>query len=280
MTTISSLVIAAALVAQAPKATEVYDKFRDTLSTSLDLGEIPIAAPHGGRIGIIFHRTTKGPDRRPSSPEDYVSLHFVARNESWRYLKYRPVILLIDGKRLNLGEPRHDGSASGGYVLEQFHCPFTVAQAADLGRAGEVLIRVGLDEISLDLPSRNAILAWTRRLQMERADQDREWAADKAAEVEAQARRKAAADAEAQARRKEAEARAAEEQVALRVAQDYRAGWRSIYQRSLKVARGGSSKFRVQGKARLVAELARKYGITERQVTELHPGGSQRRGSQ
>jgi hypothetical protein len=47
---------------------------------------------------------------------------------------------------------------------------------------------------------------------------------------------------------------------------NYRAGWRSIYQRSLKVAKGGSARFRLQGKAKLVTELARKYGIIESQV--------------
>jgi chromosome partitioning protein len=56
ITMMCNLMITAALVCQAPgrKVTETYDKSRDTLSTTLDLGEVPISAPPLGKIEVKF----------------------------------------------------------------------------------------------------------------------------------------------------------------------------------------------------------------------------------
>jgi len=38
----------------------------------------------------------------------------------WRYLDYHPLILLVDGERMDLGDPARRGTIGDGYVLEQF----------------------------------------------------------------------------------------------------------------------------------------------------------------
>ncbi len=83
-------------------------------------------------------------------PPDKVTFTFSESSETWKYLTYRPLRLLLDDSvRVDLGEVQHDGTVGNGYVLEIMRCQFPVSQLLQIVAAKKVEGQLGLTKFTL-----------------------------------------------------------------------------------------------------------------------------------
>lgn len=73
-----------------------------------------IVAMDGLQFGGVYRMAGQTP-KRPKA----AALHLMVDGETWQYLKCNTLTLLIDGKRVPLGDAEHDGSVGRKGVLEQ-----------------------------------------------------------------------------------------------------------------------------------------------------------------
>lgn len=118
---------------------ETYDKFADKTDLSVSLG-IVFSAPDD-TLTLKVYRTFSGTKRTKGA----VSFYFRNRGEDgWRYLKYHPIIFLVDGERWTF-EPNHDGDVETGYVLEHLFVHLSEDQLLKIAHAKSAQVKVGCD---------------------------------------------------------------------------------------------------------------------------------------
>jgi hypothetical protein len=132
-------------VPDVPEFEQTYDKFRDATTTELKLGRVINGRHHTARIDVCRFYKGEGRNKDRGAPR----LYFVSRSsESWVYLKYRPLILLVDSNRMELSID-HDGTVGKGYVLEHMWADLSDIQLAKISAAKTVEGRLGSDEFVL-----------------------------------------------------------------------------------------------------------------------------------
>ena len=127
------------------KITESYDRFRDQTTLKLDLEVVRHDKDNDLEIKL-FH-DYKGEGR--SKPDGRPSLMFTNEGrDGWRYLKYHPITLIVDGERFAF-DPKHDGDVEKGYVLEYLWVHPTKDQFLKIAKANSIEVKVGSDSFSL-----------------------------------------------------------------------------------------------------------------------------------
>jgi hypothetical protein len=83
---------------------------------------------------------------RPST----VTLQFSRSGKDWEFLRYHPILFLLDGKtRMRLGDEGYDGRVGDGYVLEFQTVSLSLPQFLQITRANRVEGSWGLYEFEL-----------------------------------------------------------------------------------------------------------------------------------
>lgn len=100
-----------------------------------------------------------------SSPES-LTFSFSSQTETWKYLKYHPVGILADGKRLSLGKPDHDGDVlrGGNGVLEHISVKVNLKEFLQIVWAQRVEVKVGETELVLSPEQLEALRDLSSRL--------------------------------------------------------------------------------------------------------------------
>lgn len=130
---------------------EGYDKFHDELRLSVSLGEV-FRGPDS-RLRLDVTRVSPGVLRTRGG----VNLHFIGNgSDGWRYLKFRRVVLMVDGERWTY-DPEHHGDVMKGGVLEQLFVPLTEERFLKLAGAKSAEIKVAGDVIKLSYADLQAI---------------------------------------------------------------------------------------------------------------------------
>lgn len=131
-----------------------FDRFRDTTSVVLTTN-----VTEALRLQLLYAYAGQTPPRKIA---DLVAL-FSATSKSWQYLNYSSLILLVDGKPMELPTD-HDGTVGSGYVLEQISAPLTAKQVKALAVARVVEGRLGITEFKLSDEQLAAVRAYVDSL--------------------------------------------------------------------------------------------------------------------
>lgn len=141
----------AELARQAALVTVKDDKFRGT-RTFKTASEI--------KLGYEFRLDVYAvsPDGGRTAPA-YVALHFISSSSEWRFLKFHPLILLIDEERVSWDsdDVSHNGDVGHGYVLEQMHVRLKRDQLRKLALAKTVEGKLGIIDFSLPYEKRESL---------------------------------------------------------------------------------------------------------------------------
>lgn len=135
-----------------------YDRIKGEATETVDLGKL------AGGLKLQIFNFYNGEKRPALTPADTVDLHFGNRAETWEFLKYRELTLLVEGKRFEYQEPKHDGSVGRGYVLEHMWCEIKVSDLIRFANATTIEGKLGIREFRLTANQIAGLKDFTARL--------------------------------------------------------------------------------------------------------------------
>ena len=104
------------------------------------------------------------PGKVYSTPEDVI-FHFSQSSDTWRYLSYHALSLLLnDTKHLELAKVTHHGSVGSGYVLEQMFAMVSVTQFQQIAASEKVEGQLGSTLFMLKSYQLDTLRALARRI--------------------------------------------------------------------------------------------------------------------
>lgn len=122
-----------------------YDRFRDRTDVSAQIDFAPTLSfrRQDAELVAIFHgkSPTPGADAR-------LLLSFMFAE--WKYLKCHSVAMLVDGKPVALGEPKHDGEVIEGGVSEILIVPVPQATRQRMSTSSKIELQICNDEVHVD----------------------------------------------------------------------------------------------------------------------------------
>lgn len=133
-----------------PLTVSKYDKFKDHTGVSFNARLVDPKVTNLEKVGSTYsielfagYGCKGNVDHCPVPIEMFMI--FAANSKDWHFQKYsRRVTLLLDGRRLELGDAGWDGSViSGEQVLEQMDVDITPTQLAAIGDASTVECQLG-----------------------------------------------------------------------------------------------------------------------------------------
>lgn len=135
--------------------TSEYDRFKDY--TAVHLTDMKLSS------GINFDAFYLMPGQEPKVPATVVFL-FHASSSDWQYLRCHNVDLLLDGKPLQVGDAKHDGTVGNGYVIEHISLQMAVSSLLAIAASKQVDGRICRTEFRLDTPELTALTDFASRM--------------------------------------------------------------------------------------------------------------------
>lgn len=137
----------ALMLGRAGSVERTYDKFRDVTTARQDLGQV---GGKGDDITMFLLRSSKGEKVEAIKGDDDVTVAFYSMSESWKFLKFRDVHILADGKRFGASKAGHDGQIRSGGVSELITATVKFADLEAIAASEKVEIAIGSTEFALD----------------------------------------------------------------------------------------------------------------------------------
>ncbi len=130
------------------RVTVEYDRFGDV--TVVSASDMQLAQVRGsGSLTLTVSFSYKGKTKIPASSG---TLFFHAMSDlrtSWRFLRYRDLIVLADGERMNFGEGDHEGRIYASFVAGTIAFTALIEKLERIGKSQTVQLQLGAEEYVL-----------------------------------------------------------------------------------------------------------------------------------